>query len=339
MPATRDGELEPPVGQLGQDLGPVPDRLAHAAGDRGVEAQPHVDRWRGVGRPDPPRVGEELVRVEVVGDLVSVDGQHRLADALDLVGPHRARGLVVADEIDAAPRGGGLEEVRTEARLPRLAGPGLVGDLDHAALGPAPGDGVEDGGERLVRVLLAHRQHGRRHVAGDGLWQLGGDLGERADDRLIRLVGPLRDEARREKQDDALRDGQVERRQEVLLLDPEPAAPGLEDRDRQLVLQGLEVAIDGSLVHPGQAGDVVDRDPLLAAAAAVQDGDHRQQAGQPVPLPAGAGQLPGRLAVEGSGPRSRPRGCLRHRSAGRPPRQSMSRMGWPMGPRPRWRPG
>jgi hypothetical protein len=76
----------------------------------------------------------------------------------------------------------------------------------------------------------------------------------------------------------------VEGRKEELPLDPVPPPPGLEDRDRQLVLEGAEVAVHGPDVHVRQARDLGHRHALVPTAPGVQDVDDRQQASQPVSL-------------------------------------------------------
>ena len=236
------------------------------------------------GRPDPPRVREPGVRVEVRRDLVSVLGQRRGLDALDLVGAHGAGRLVVADEVDAPQRGVGLEEVGMDAGPLLGSRARVVHDLDHAALGPAAGDGAEAAGERLVQVVRADGQHRRGHVTRDRLRQRIGELREGADDGRVVLVAPPRDQPRREEEDDRLGHGEAQRWQEELAIDPVVAAPGLEDRNAQLLVEGVEVAVHGSGGHPGQPGDLADGDTGLGPALRVEDRDDAQQPRQPIAL-------------------------------------------------------
>ena len=64
------------------------------------------------------------------------------------------------------------------------------------------------------------------------------------------------------------------------------AAAGLEDGDRQLLLQRPDVAVHGAGRHPGQARDLADRHATLAAPLRVQDRGDAQQPRQPVALAA-----------------------------------------------------
>ena len=162
--------------------------------------------------------------------------------------------------------------------------PRVVHDLDHAALRPAAGDGAEAAGERLVQVVRADGQHRRSHVTRDRLRQRIGELREGADDGRVVLVAPPRDQPRREEEDDRLGHGEAQRWQEELAIDPVVAAPGLEDRNAQLLVEGVEVAVHGAGGHPGQPGDLADGDTGLGPALRVEDRDDAQQPRQPIAL-------------------------------------------------------
>ena len=154
----------------------------------------------------------------------------------------------------------------------------VVDDLDHAALGPATSDGAEAAGERLVPVMRADGQHRRGHVPRDRLRERVSELRERADDGRVVLVAPARDQPRGEEEDDRLGDGEAQRRKEELAIDPVMAAPGLKDRDAELLVQGVEVAVDGPRRDPRAAGDLGGSDPLGVTAQHRDDAQHPGQA-------------------------------------------------------------
>ena len=137
-------------------------------------------------------------------------------------------------------------------------------------------------------LVLADGQHRGRDVAGDRLRQQVGQLGERADHRRVVLVAPARDEARGKEQHDGLRHREPQRRQEELAIDAVVAAPGLEDGDRELLLERADVAVHRAGRHPGEARDLADRHPVLAAPLRIEDRGDAQEARQPVALAADA---------------------------------------------------
>ncbi len=262
----------------------MPDRLTDAMGNRRIESKPDGHRRCRVGRPDPPGMGQPSVRIELRWDLVAVLREGRRGDALDLVGSHRVGRLVMADEVHAAPRRPGLEEVGVEARSLRLACRRLVGELDDTTLGPSSRDAGEGTRVRFVRSTGVDRQHRGVDVPRDRLRQRVGDLREGAHDRGVVLVAPAADETRGEEEDDGLRHAEPQGRQEELAIDAVVPARSLEDGDSKLLLQRTDVAIDRSRRHAGQLRDLGDRDPGLAAPPRVQDRGHAQQACQTVAL-------------------------------------------------------
>ena len=134
--------------------------------------------------------------------------------------------------------------------------------------------------------MLADRQHRRGHVPRDGLRQQVGELGEGADHRLVVLVAPTGDEASREEEHDRLGHGEVQGRQEVLALDSVAATARDEDRDRELLIERIDVSIDRPGGHARESGDLCDRDALLSAPRAVEDRRHAQQSSEPIALAA-----------------------------------------------------
>ena len=132
--------------------------------------------------------------------------------------------------------------------------------------------------------MRADGQHRRGHVPCDRLRERVGELREGADDGRVVLVAPARDQPRGEEEDDRLGDGEAQRRKEELAIDPVVASPGLEDRNAELLVQGVEVAVDGPRGHPGQLGDLADGDAGLGPALRVEDRDDAQQPRQPIAL-------------------------------------------------------
>src|SRR5439155_18827361 len=64
---------------------------------------------------------------------------------------------------------------------------------------------------------------------------------------------------------------QVQGRQEVFALDPVSAPPGLEDGDRERLVERIDVAVVRPGGHAGELCDLGDRHALLATARSVQD--------------------------------------------------------------------
>ena len=107
-------------------------------------------------------------------------------------------------------------------------------------------------------------------------------------DRRVVLVAPARDEPGGQEEDDRLGDRQAQRWEEELALDPVAAASGLEDRDAELRVEGVDVPVDGACRHPGQPRDLGHRHAAVAAPRGVEDGGDTQQPRQPIALAADA---------------------------------------------------
>ena len=153
--------------------------------------------------------------------------------------------------------------------LRRVVDARVVLDLDHSPAGPCLGQDAEHAREALVGWRGRERVDRRLDVLGEHRRQDLGELDERADQLGVVLVTRLGQHARSEEQRRRLVQGQCQRRQEGLALEPEPplVAP---DRQAGVEIHRLDVAVDGPLRDADPIGHCLGRDPVRMIAQ-----DHR----------------------------------------------------------------
>ena len=161
-----------------------------------------------------------------------------------------------------------------------------VRHLDHPSLGPGAGQPLVD------RALAWRLGSATRHkveclldVRRQHLRQAGRQLLERRREIGVVVVRVASHQPRRQEDRHRLGLGQVERREEALLVDPVPAVR-LPDRQLQLVLDRDQVPIGGPLGHPDRTRNLGRRRAALATA--LEERHHPVEACGAIPLGAQA---------------------------------------------------
>ena len=191
----------------------------------------------------------------------------------------------MADDVEGARLGGGLDGVGMDAHAPHALG-GVVHaravlDLDDPSLRQRHGEAAHDAREGLVARRVGEGVGRLVELLGQDRRQDLGELHEGADDLGVELVGGLGEEAGGEEEGHGLRQRQRQRRQEGIGLQAEAAAV-VPDGQAAVEVHGLEVAVDGPLGDADLPGQRRRRDALLAVG--MEDLGDAQVAGGAIPL-------------------------------------------------------
>ena len=271
-------------------------RLADAARDARRETEDDLDL--GLVGDDVPRRPERRGRGRRVGRLERARGQRDGPDPLDLERPDRAALLVEADQVERVGLERRFEQVRTDRRSPRGRARLVVGrrvvDGHDPPFGPGLGQEPDVGAEALVARRLGQTVEGPFDVLRQRRRQASLELLERGRQVRVVLVRVADHQPRREHDGHRLALGQLERRQEGLLVIDPPDALVAPDREPQLVLERGQVAIDGPHGHPDAGRDV---GGAHALGVRLQDRDEARQTCQPVAL----GRVSAAVVIEGHG--------------------------------------
>ena len=204
--------------------------------------------------------------------------------------------LVEPDQVERVGLERRLEQVRPDRRPPRRRARLVVGrrvvDGHDPALGPGLGQQPDVGAEALVARRLGQAVEGAFDVLRERGGQAAFQLLERGGQVRVVLVGVADHQPGGEDDGHRLPLGQLERRQEGLLVVDPPDALVAPDRQAQLVLERGQVAVDGPHGHPDAGRDVGRAHPL---GVGLQDRDEARQPGQPVAL----GRVSAAVVIEG----------------------------------------
>ncbi len=235
------------------------------------------------------------------GRVEDLRGQRQLADPLELERPHGLAGLVPSDQVQGVRLRGWLDQPRAHPRgacdTGRVVGAGVVGQLHHPPLRPGLGERMEAARALRVGAPTGHDVERSVDVAAQHLRERLAELLEGRGELRVVGVGVLRHQACAEEDGHRLALGQAERRKQRRLLQPPPATLG-PDRDPQLLVERLQVAVGVPARHAEEAGQLVGRDAVRVRR---EVGRNPVEPGHAVALAAGERVAPGQVpAIHGS---------------------------------------